>query len=243
MDERYEEKYHSLEASHWWFLGRRDMIGRLMEGADRKTKILDLGCAGGSTITYLRGKGFSDIFGIDVSRTAVESCKEKGILDVSLMDARKLDFPDGSFERIIASDVFEHIDDDALALKNCFKALKPGGKLIAFVPAFSFLWSEHDVLNMHFRRYSKRGFLSALKSAGFEIEKSSYWNFSLFFPSVVLRLIQRLMRSKGGADELRQMHPLLNKMLALLLSAENLLIRYIPAPIGLSVLVVAKKPS
>jgi ubiquinone/menaquinone biosynthesis C-methylase UbiE len=241
MQKALESKLHLLEMSHWWFAGRRDMVGKLIRNANKSSSILDLGCAGGSMILFLNSQGFRSVSGIDISPDAISICSRRKAGKVSMMDARNLELPQGAFDMVVASDILEHIDKDQQAMKECFRVLKPGGKLVAFVPAFESLWSEHDVVAQHQRRYSKKEFLRRLRSAGFSIEYSSYWNTILFFPCAATRLLQRAFKIKAG-DQLDRAHPFLNWLLSKLLHGENFFIQYLPAPVGLSVFAVARKP-
>src|SRR5207253_9325776 len=117
-------------------------------------KILDIGCAGGPLLLDLKNAGFYNLYGVDVSEKAAEVCKQRGLENVYVMDGHNPEFEENSFDVIIASDSLEHLQDDMLALKNWNRLLKPGGELYVFVPAFMYLWSKHDVVNQHFRRYT-----------------------------------------------------------------------------------------
>ncbi len=237
MEKAYESKYHFLEKTYWWFVARRDMLRRLASSSNRSAKILDIGCASGQMIGSLKSNGFTDITGIDISEEAILACKNLGIKDVLVMDAKKLDFPDSSFDLLLASDVLEHIKDDAAALADWNRALARSGKLIIFVPAFNFLWSKHDEINHHHRRYSKSELLRLLQQAGFSVEHSSYWNFSLFFPIY----LARILRKDSGSDDLQKINPVINKLLTSLLNFENSLLSLANFPVGVSLFAVCKK--
>lgn len=85
----------------------------------------------------------------------------------------------------------EHLENEEKTLKNWYNLLKPGGKLLVFVPAFMSLWSHHDVVNMHIKGYTKKELESVLRKQGFKIEKLSYLNFLQFFPVVIVRILSR----------------------------------------------------
>ncbi|MBI5640904.1 MAG: class I SAM-dependent methyltransferase [Nitrospirae bacterium] len=244
MDDSYAGTYHRLEEDHWWFKARRDMIFRLLKGCDRDSAIVEIGCSGGPLISYLRGKGFSNIRGIDISERSISLCRERGIESVRVADGQETGFGDNEFDIVIASDVLEHIEDEDRAIKEWCQILKSGGKLIVFVPAFRFLWSSHDELNYHYRRYSRPELIRKLERNGLLIRRASYWNFILFPLISLIRLITRFFAGKraDAAEQLRQSAPLVNLMLEGLLKIENRVISGgINFPFGVSVFAVAEK--
>ncbi len=244
MDVNYELKYHKLEEKNWWFISRRSLITQLIKknGIHKSDKILEVGCAGGPLIKILAAEGYSNITGIDLSENAIELCKKRGIENAMVMDAAKTLFKDNEFDLLIASDILEHIEDDHSALAEWKRILKPNGILIVFVPAFSFLWSNHDVINHHFRRYSKGMLKGDIEKANLTINTLSFWNFSLFLPVCLLRLIQNKQKNTVVTnDHLYELNPFINKMLIYLLKVENFLLRFIRFPFGVSVFAVCKK--
>jgi 2-polyprenyl-3-methyl-5-hydroxy-6-metoxy-1,4-benzoquinol methylase len=247
MHSQYEELYHRVERQHWWFVGRRDLIRRLLielsPGPD--CRILDVGCAGGSLIEELRSAGYQQVAGIDVSPAAIARCRAAGIGDVELMDAARPGFAPGSFDVIIASDVLEHLDDAPAALAAWRRMLRPGGIIIAMVPAFMFLWGPHDVVNAHRRRYRSTELRAALSAAGLSIERLGYWNFLLFGVAAVMRLGRRLLpATPAGQGDIRLPAAPLNRLLSGVLAAENRVISAgLDWPWGLSVLAVARRPA
>ena len=243
MQKDYELKMHNFEENYCWFRGRRDLILRLASSAPSEAKILEVGCSGGLLLGELKNRGFSNLNGIDLSQEALDICKKRGILGVKIADARNTGFPDDYFDMVIASDVLEHIADEQKAVSEWRRILKKGGKLIVFVPAFQFLWGDHDEVNLHQRRYSKPQLIKLLRGQGFEIGKSSYWNFCLFFPISAVRFLQKLASKKDEAkDQLWRVSAFLNKILLSLIKTENKLIAAgINMPVGLSVFCLAKK--
>ena len=243
MDKEYELKYHKLEENYWWFRARRKTVLSLVKqlNLSKDSKILEIGCSGGPLISILRDEGYINVFGIDLSENAIEVCKERGIENTFVMDAVQMGFLDNEFDLIIASDILEHIEDDSKALKEWNRVLKTNGRLIVFVPAFQLLWSSHDEINHHYRRYSKQLLLNRLKSTSFGVVRSSYWNFTLFFPSFFVRVVPNLFRkSTINSDQLYAINPFINRFLLSLLSMENKMYK-LNFPIGVSVYSVCKK--
>jgi SAM-dependent methyltransferase len=243
MKKDYEIKYHMLEDKHWWFEARRDMIVRLLKNDDKSVKILEVGCSGGVLIGVLRRIGYKNVLGVDISEDAIDLCKRKNMSDVFVMDATKLKFENEQFDIVITSDLLEHIKDEEMAISEWHRILKPGGKLIVFVPAFGFLWSKHDEANQHYRRYSKAQLVGILERAHFELDRSSYWNFILFFPTSLIRLLQAvLLRGKGSEDDqLIELDSVSNKVLTCLVKMENMILNAVNFPVGVSVFAITRK--
>lgn len=236
MNEEYESHYHSVEEQHWWFVARRHMVWSLIQELHLPptASVLEIGCSGGPLLLQLRQAGYLHLTGIDVSSRAIATARQRGLADVHVMDGTRLEFADNAFDLIIASDVLEHIDDEAAALREWHRVLRPGGRLLVFVPAHSFLWSQHDVVNHHYRRYSGARLRQVLQQHHFQLQRFGFWNNLLFFPTAAVRLLQRWWpaRSKGDLQILPRP---LNQGLLQLLKAENRLSRTLPLPFGVSV--------
>ncbi len=238
----FDKKYYDLEQTHWWFVARRDIIFRILKRIVKKeSKILDIGCSNGVLLKSLEHQGYANIYGVDINNSAINYCITTGLKTAFCMDGAHLNFSDNEFDIIIASDVLEHIDNDKSALKEWLRVLKPGGKLIVFVPAFNFLWSNHDILNQHYRRYSKKVFVKTVTQAGFEIKKVSYWNFLLFFPIFVMRKVFKLI-PKTVNNQLFKLPNLMNIFLINVIKLENVLLQNLNFPVGVSIFILAEKP-
>lgn len=242
MNETYEEKYHIEEEKNWWFVARRNTLMLLLKDAPKDAKILDIGCAGGPLLTDLVADGFTKTYGLDFSEKAVLLCAKRGLKNVDQMDAHYPNFEPNFFDIIIASDSLEHLQNDLIALENWNKILKKGGKLIVFVPAYQFLWSSHDVINQHFRRYTKKNLVNKIESFSFEVIQKGYWNFAMFFPTFIIRLLERLLPKKQNNGQISDSNSPLNPFLIAYLKLENKLFKLISGfPFGVSVFCVAIK--
>ena len=251
MDLTYEAKYHQLEEQHWWFASRRDVVYDLITSLQlpRSAAILEIGCSGGPLMQRLRAAGYSDVTGIDVSVPAIALARARGVAHASVMDGAALEFADARFDVVIASDVLEHIENEGQALREWTRVLKPGGQLLVFVPAHPYLWSEHDVVNHHFRRYSRQGLVAALRGAGLHIQRNSFWNAALYVPTALLRLGRRVLsgpvareKKPGLTGDLVHVAGPVNTLLLQWLKAENWALRHINLPLGVSVFALAQKP-
>lgn len=242
MEIEYEKKYHQVETNNWWFVSRRRYLLQLLKEAPKDSRILDIGCSSGVFLKDLEHQGFKleNLFGIDISEKAIANCKTNGIQNAFVMDAQNIVLSD-KFDIIVASDCLEHLRDDGAALENWFDLLKTGGMLCVFVPAFQSLWSAHDEVNMHFRRYANKELKDKLISKNFTILKSSYWNFFLFVPLYLFRkidaILYRNMKKEGQIIDSK----LANGVLLKLLSFENKLLKYVSFPFGVSTFCIAKR--
>ncbi|HZE83207.1 MAG TPA: class I SAM-dependent methyltransferase [Puia sp.] len=98
-------------------------------------------------------------------------------LDLAEKEIGKI-FPEllNSFDTILTSNVIEHIKDDRLAIRNCHKLLKPGGRLIVLVPAHHLLYNSFDAMLGHYRRYTRNTLTGLMQNEGFSIAHTRYFN-------------------------------------------------------------------
>ncbi|GAA4017018.1 class I SAM-dependent methyltransferase [Hymenobacter fastidiosus] len=246
MDLAYETTYHELEEQHWWFQSRRDFIFSLVQDLNlaKDTALLEVGCSGGPLLQRLRHEGYTNLTGIDLSAPAIALARRRQVPNVQVMDGARLSFPTAAFDVVVASDVLEHIEDEQQALREWLRVLRPGGCLLVFVPAFQLLWSDHDVVNHHFRRYSAEQLRQSLTRAGLHTQRQSYWNSALFLPAAIVRLVQRLRPTSQSppSGDLQVLPGILNGALLTLLRCENRLLRHVNLPVGISTFALARKP-
>ena len=188
---KYEEikMMYNLEANHWWFTARRRLIVYLFEKYCKRGLLLDLGCGTGINLSTF--KKFTKVKGIDSSLLALEFCRKRGHNNVVKAKAEKLPFKDNAFDTILALDILEHIKYDDKVLAETYRVLKKDGILILTVPALKFLWTEHDNIFEHKRRYNTKGLKSKLEKQKYKIKKISYWNFILFPLMMIYKFINR----------------------------------------------------
>jgi len=245
MEIDFEKRIHDVETDYWWFKSRRKYLIDLLKDAPRNSKILDIGSSSGIFLKDLEALGFNpeNLFGIDISEKAIENCKANGIANAFVMDAQNITLKE-TFDIIIASDCLEHLKEDNQAIKNWKSLLKIGGTMYVFVPAFMSLWSYHDEINMHFRRYTKKELQSKLESENLEIVKSSYWNFFLFLPVYVFRTLSAtFQKNKKGESDISIGNSFVNLALFNLIVLENKLLKVFNFPFGVSTFCIAKRVS
>ena len=245
MDKNYEQLYHNEEDHNWWFVSRRNMLMKLIDkyNIPKDAHILDIGCASGVFLSELQERGYKNLYALDYSAEAIEGVKKRGIPNAYVMDGHYPDFEEGKFDLIVSSDSLEHLEHDEVALKNWYKILKKGGLGFVLVPAFNFLWTHHDDINYHFRRYTTADLKEKTKKVGFN---GLYWGYNyvlLFLPTALVRLVMKQTQKNKEAKEgqILQMPGWINKLLTALQNAENFFTKYIKFPFGVSAFVVVKK--
>ena len=193
MDEILFDTFAEVEDRHWWFLARREIVCAVAQRVlPEGSKVLDLGCGTGFVLERLQERYRAN--GLDLSPIALELCRKRGLSQVSLGSPEDLSAVEGCrFEGVFLLDVLEHLDDDAKALRHISQVLAPGGAVIITVPAFPFLWSRHDEINQHRRRYTRATLSDALRRSGFQLEQIGYFNSYLFPLAVAARVAGGLL--------------------------------------------------
>ena len=233
----YEDYKAGKSESSFWFKGKRDLISNLFkENLTKKNiKILSIGVGTGDELRVLNK--FGKIYIVDINKKALDLIPKKLYYKKKVCNAVKLSFKDKIFDVIVAFDVFEHIKEDKLAIKEIYRVLKNKGFLFFSVPAFQFLYSSHDKALNHYRRYSKNRLKNLLKN--FKKIDLYYWNFFLFPLIALIRLIKKKSKPKVDKD---QINPFLDSLFFKLLKIENLLIsKKIHLPFGVSIFGIYKK--
>ena len=179
--------------------------------------------------------------GVDFSPEAIEFCRRRGVQAAHQGRIENLAFDDALFDLILATDVIEHLPDDRAALAELRRVAAPGGRLLATVPAYQWLWSRHDVSHQHYRRYTLRRLRERLQASGWEPQVWSYFNTALLPPIAAVRL---LGRTRGNGDgerpDLELTPPGLNRLLGQPMRLEAALIgRGARLPAGVSIGLVA----
>ena len=231
-----------VEQSHWWHIGRRRILAGFVEDIcrqvhDRRARILDVGCGTGANLLMLAKYG--DAEGVDLSEDALAFCRERGLENVKLGAAEKLPYEDGTFDLVTALDVVEHLDDDLGGLSEMRRVLRPGGRVLLFVPTFMFLWGLQDDVSNHRRRYRMPELRRVLEQAGFEVERATYANITFFLPILLARKLMRVTGIKAESENNINVSAL-NGLLGGMLAAESVVLKYMNIPFGVSGLCVAR---
>lgn len=238
-----EDEYRSMaryEDSYWWHLGRNAIVDRVLDRFGCvDAQLLNIGCGTGGTIPMLQRRG--RVTNVDMSETALAICRERGIDDLVLHDGGDLPFEAQSFDVAAALDVLEHIDDDRSALREWSRVLRPGGMLLVTVPAYQWLWSDHDVALHHQRRYARPALVARLEEAGFRVAYASY-AVAFSFPLVVgYRLLSRVRRQEERAASYVAIPKSVNRLFTAILRGESRFLARSSLPFGTSIVAVAYK--
>ena len=227
-----------LDQKHWWYRARRRVLSDLIRrevAPPPGARILEIGCGTGHNFEVLKQFGSVDAIELDdESRAIAEERLGRSIMTSPLPELAGVR---GDYDVIAALDVIEHIDDDAAALAAIATKLKRGGKFVMAVPAHRWMWSAHDVVNHHKRRYSKAGLKRLIDGSPLKLDKIGYFN-SLLFPLAVAERLASKVRGKDDA-EVSLPSAALNKTLEAAFAAERHLVGRVPLPPGLSLFAVA----
>jgi SAM-dependent methyltransferase len=230
------------EATHWWFRGRRQVLRAIIKSLKlpANSRILELGAGTGGNLAMLGA--FGRVIAVEMNDTArlIAASKNAG---ASIEPGR---LPDGlpfgaeqKFDLIGLFDVLEHVEAEAETLAVLRQHLAPSGFAIITVPAFQFLWSQHDVVLHHKRRYGKAELRAKLQAAGLTVQRLSFINMALFPAAVAARLWDRLR--PGPKVSGTGMPPAwLNTSFAALFGAESYIVPSLNLPVGLSLLAVVR---
>lgn len=227
------------DEAHWWYRGRRRVLRAELDRLPqaRRRAILDVGCGSGRTLDLLAAYG--NAVGVDLSEEAVAVARERGHAGVLRAAAEQLPFADASFDLVTCLDVLEHTLDDRGALRELRRVTRPGGLLLVTVPAYPLLWSRHDELNLHRRRYTRNSLGAAARDAGWDVRRATAFNALLLAPAAAVRLAQRLRPSRSERSDLERTPVALDRVLELPLALEARLLRAgWRLPLGLSLLMV-----
>ena len=230
-----------IEKDFWWFKVRRFFFSReIKKLISTNFKILDIGSSSGTNLRMLEEMGYTNYTGLDFSDFAINACKKKGFKKIIKGDVCKLPFKSNSIDFVIASDIIEHIENDSLAMSEIYRVLKKNSFAIITVPAFNFLWSNHDVSSMHKRRYTKNSLSSLIKITNFEIKKIFYFNFLLFLPILLARLFFKILRL-NVKNENKINNKFLNKIFNFIFKIDVLLAEKVNPFFGVSIFSLIRK--
>jgi len=187
-----------VDERHWWYRGRRRVIRAELKtlGLAPGIEILDAGCGSGATMQVLARYG--TVHGVELSDQAAEVARARAVGEVVVGRLEQLPWPDASFDLITCLDVIEHTPDDQATLRELWRVCRPGGWLLATVPAYPWLWSIHDEVNHHYRRYSRATLRAAARAAGWEMRRLSSFNSLLLAPAAAVRLGRRGREAPDG---------------------------------------------
>lgn len=243
MERQAFDRMAELDGAHWWYLARRRILSSLIArygDLPPDARILEVGCGTGHNLEMLSGHGHVDAVELDDdARALAERRLGRPVLNGRLPDIA--DEIEQRYDLLTLLDVLEHIPDDRSALAGTFRLLKPGGKLLLTVPANPWMWTAHDAVHHHHRRYRKREIGRLAREAGFQIDLLSPFN-TLLYPAIAaMRLLGKAV-GKTESDDRMPSAPV-NTVLDRVFGAERPLLGRVPMPFGVSIAAVLKRPA
>ena len=197
MESDYALQYENLWRRHWWWQSRKRFVLQKLRRLARRGSldpVLDIGCGNGLFFEELAQ--FGEVRGIESDPLLVREGPQRGRIDVRMFDASFV--PTVPPRLVLMLDVLEHIEDDLAAARHVRKILAPGGVFLLTVPALMGLWSQHDVANRHYRRYTRGSLRKVLVEAGFVVESLHYFFGWTVVPMVLRRMLAPGVKPGGG---------------------------------------------
>lgn len=253
MDKKYYEEYYHLERNHWFFTARLNILEAQIQKhvsgiGTGKLKILNIGVATGATSEMLEKYG--EVTSLEYDQDCCALLLEKTNIKPINASILELPFGENAYDLVCCFDVIEHVDDHQTAVNEMTRVCKQNGHIFISVPAFMFLWSHHDDVNHHFRRYTRSELLGLFKSLPLKVVFKSYFNFFLFFPIALFRLtfskLQNKSKGEGtGSDfEVMGKSKTINSLFYTIFNAENPLLKAgFSLPVGVSLMALTQKTS
>ncbi|MHB1297056.1 MAG: class I SAM-dependent DNA methyltransferase [Gemmatimonadaceae bacterium] len=241
MDPGYGAQYARLYRTHWWWRAREEYLVRLLErtlGAGPAGAVLDFGCGDGLLFPALSRFGVP--YGIEPDASLLDPAGPWRS-SISTEPLRHDEGETGRYRLIVALDVLEHIAEPAPIVRELARRLRPGGWFVATVPAFQSLWTAHDDLNHHVRRYRLVELEALARDAGLEVVESRYLFSWVAIAKWIVGRIERVVR-RAPASPTVPAAPV-NAALLALSRLEHALLAGTRPPFGSSAMVVARRAS
>jgi len=241
MEREVYDRMAEQDSRHWWYVARRRILSDLIEREMKlpaDARILEIGAGTGHNFEMLGRFGRVDAIEVDEGARALAAQRlgrEIGTAPLPELSG----VPDGTYHLIALLDVLEHIEDDQASLASIKRKLAPSGKVLITVPANPWMWSAHDAVHHHHRRYSKQGLAKVIAAAGLKPQRLSYFN-TLLFPLAAAARIAGKLRGKTSSDDQMPAKPL-NSLFGAIFGLERHLVGRVPMPAGVSIVAILRK--
>jgi len=245
MDLKLYDELYRVEQEHWWFRARREIVWSLVErhvdGArTRRLRVCELGCGTGGNLAAVADR--HEVVGVEYSPRALEYARRRlgeRVISGSLPD--DVNLPSNFYDVVLLTDVLEHIEDDVASARTAMRLVRPGGIIVATVPAYQWLYSPRDAAHHHFRRYSKQRFRGLWSSEQSRVELLSHYNTFLFPAAAYARVASEFRESRNASGDLTVPVWPVNSLLASVMQCERNLLGRVAMPFGLSLVGVMRK--
>lgn len=243
MDAAEYDLMDAVEDRMWWYRALHGHALRALAALPEEARILDAGCGTGGFLARLRAaRPRARLFGLEYAPGAAARAAAKAGAQVAAGTVNALPFPDAHFDAVVSLDVLCHGSvEEAAALAEFRRVLRPGGLLVLNLPAHEWLRSAHDARVHTARRYDRARAGAVLATAGFEQPAPRHWN-SLLLP---LMVVQRkvLKRDEGASSDVAPFPPWLDTSLYSVCRLEAALLGAgLRFPAGGSLLTTATRP-
>lgn len=243
MERIVYDRMAELDEQHWWYRARRDILSDLIGrqiAFPANARILEIGCGTGHNLAMLGAFGRVDAIEVDGAARDIASKRlGRAVMNAPLPALTGVE--DGAYDLIAILDVLEHVEEDRAALEGMARKLKPGGRILITVPAHPWMWSAHDVVNHHKRRYTRGTLKAVIGEAGLKLEMLSWFNSLLFPLAAGARVAGRLTGREDSDDKLppKPVNALFEKIFGL----ERYALGRLPFPPGVSLAAIVSAPS
>ncbi len=239
MERIVYDRMAELDGRHWWYRARRDILADLIErkiALPEDARILEIGCGTGHNLEMLARFGKVEGIEIDEAARAIASSR----LGQTVIDSPLPELPgvaDNNYDLVAILDVLEHVEADREALATISRKLKPGGRVLITVPAFPWMWSGHDEVNHHKRRYTRATLKRVIEESGMKLDMMSWFNSLLFPVAVAARMASRVTGKRDSGDKMPPAP--VNALFETLFGLERYALGRLPFPPGVSLVAIA----
>jgi SAM-dependent methyltransferase len=238
MERIVYDRMAELDSRHWWYRARREVLAALIARRIKPrqgARILEIGCGTGHNLAMLAGFGRVDAIEMDTGARSVASSRlGQAVADASLPELAGVE--EEAYDLIALLDVLEHVEEDREALASIARRLKPGGKILITVPAHPWMWSAHDRVNHHYRRYTRKSLKAVVAAAGLKLDMMSWFN-SLLFPLAAASRLAGRVAGKDDSDDALPAAPV-NALFEKLFALERYALGRVPFPPGVSLVAI-----
>lgn len=240
-------KLYNIEDDYWWFKAKRHLLIKTVAGLAKDLGndawLLDGGCGTGTNLKELQELMSS--VGVEKYFEALKFCSARNLKNLLNAELEHLPFKEGTFDIVLAMDVLDHVDNDTKVLEEISRVSKRDAILIVHVPAFMFLWSDHDVAVNHKRRYVAGELVERLEKSNFKVKSITYRLCCFFILGILKKYLikaKKLIKKDLKPQTYRpKVGKLVNKILYTIIWVEDYLSNFIRLPFGLSIFCIAEK--